>query len=193
MTLFPGIIKCSKTISQVFNPISSLLVYFFYAEIKYSNSNVILQKFLLLLFALILPVSFWIFYHVKKGKYTDTDVSDRHQRKTLYYFITFIMAIYLAVNLYYFEIFDTVIFYLLILLLALQISNFWIKSSMHTALNIFVAGLFLLQNFWLGLLWFVISIIVGYTRILLKRHTLQEVLSGGLIAIIVSGLYFYIN
>ncbi|WP_233740460.1 hypothetical protein [Halpernia humi] len=64
---------------------------------------------------------------------------------------------------------------------------------MHTALNIFVAALFFSENFVWGIVWFLISILVGITRILLKRHTLQEVLSGGIIAVIVSAFYLYFN
>ncbi|MPT32780.1 MAG: hypothetical protein E2600_14190 [Chryseobacterium sp.] len=68
-------------------------------------------------------------------------------------------------------------------------SNFYIKSSMHTSLNIYVSALFFAINPTIGTFWFLLAIIIGITRIILKRHTVKEVLSGGGIAIFVSLIY----
>jgi membrane-associated phospholipid phosphatase len=79
--------------------------------------------------------------------------------------------------------------YLLLLLFVMQISNFFIKSSMHAALNIFTAALFFSQNHIFGIIWLMISVIVAISRIILKKHNLQEVLSGTMIAILTSFLF----
>ncbi|MGA9213207.1 MAG: ABC transporter permease, partial [Kaistella sp.] len=86
---------------------------------------------------------------------------------------------------------DYVLSFLLILLIVMQISNYFIKSSMHTAINIFVSALMFTLNPVYGFVWLGISIVVGYSRIVIKRHSLAEVLSGIMIASIISFIYLY--
>ena len=71
----------------------------------------------------------------------------------------------------------------------MQVSNFFIKSSMHTSLNIYVAALFFAIEPIIGMFWFLLSIVIGVTRVILKRHTPKEVFSGAGIAIFVSLIY----
>ncbi|MGS0747678.1 phosphatase PAP2 family protein [Halpernia sp. GG3] len=142
---------------------------------------------------LILPVSFWIYRRVKSGKYSDSDVSNREERKSLYIFLIAAIAIFISIDYLINSRLDFVMIYLLLLLFIMQISNFFIKSSMHTALNIFTAALFFSQNHIFGIIWLMISIIVGITRIILKKHTFQEVLSGTVIALLVSVIFLNFN
>lgn len=60
---------------------------------------------------------------------------------------------------------------------------------MHTGLNIYVAALFFTIEPAIGIFWFGLSLIIGLTRVILKRHTPKEVLSGAAIAIFVSLIY----
>ena len=189
----PLILKSAKFISNLFNPVFSLLVYFIFTLIKYETFLSGLIKFFLLLIMVILPVYFWIFKRVKSGKYSDRDVSNREERKTLYYFIIGILGVFILINYFIFNRFDPIMLYLFLLLLLMQVSNLFIKSSMHTALNVFTAALFFSQNHTFGFIWLMISIIVGITRIVLKKHTLQEVISGFFIAVIVSSLFLNFN
>ncbi len=121
------------------------------------------------------------------------DVSNRVQRKTLYIFIAACVISYLIFNYIKNGYIDLVMLFILILLFVLQISNFFIKSSMHTAFNIFVAALFFTLNWKMGLIWMGVAILVGITRIILKRHTVKEVLTGAGIAFMISFIYLYCN
>lgn len=121
------------------------------------------------------------------------DVSDRVQRKTLYIFIASCVIIYLIFNYLKNGYIDLVMLFILILIFTMQISNFFIKSSMHTAFNVFVAALFFTLNWKAGLIWLVIAALVGITRIILKRHTVKEVFMGAGIAFLVSFIYLYCN
>ncbi|WP_228455498.1 phosphatase PAP2 family protein [Chryseobacterium potabilaquae] len=64
---------------------------------------------------------------------------------------------------------------------------------MHTAFNIFVAALFFSLNPQAGLIWLGIAVLVGITRIILKRHTVKEVFMGAGIAFVISFIYLYCN
>lgn len=135
-----------------------------------------------LLFAL--PVLGYIFYNVKRGKFTNMDVSDRKQRNNLYYFIMALLGIYVVITKIQGEEVPHPFYVLILLLIAMMISNFWIKSSMHTALNFYVAALFYQLNPTYGIIWAILTFVVAITRLILKRHTPAEVISGGLLGII---------
>lgn len=187
-----AILKISKFISDFFNPLMSLMIYFVWYSANHYTWKEAMHRFLPILLITILPISIWIFWNVKTGKYSNMDVSNRNQRKTLYIFIGAVMGIYLAYEYLAKGKVDLVMLFILILLVLMQISNYFIKSSMHTAFNVFVAALFFSQNHILGIIWFLIAILVGVTRIILKRHTPKEVLMGTFIAAIVSFAYLYI-
>jgi len=187
------ILKASKIISDFFNPLLSLFIFFLYMSIKNYTLKDSLLYFLPILLIIMIPVIVWLVWNVKTGRYTNMDVSNRVQRKTLYIFIAVCIITYIIFNYIKNGYLDFVMLFILILLFALQISNFFIKSSMHTAFNIFVAALFFVINSIAGMIWLGIAALVGVTRIILKRHTLKEVLMGALIAFMVSFIYLYCN
>ncbi|MDM1555338.1 phosphatase PAP2 family protein [Chryseobacterium indologenes] len=185
--------KTSKVISDFFNPLVSLIIFFVYMSIREYNLKESLFYFLPILLMIIVPVIIWLIWNVKTGRYTNMDVSNRIQRKTLYIFIAACIIIYLVFNYFKNGYIDLVTLFILILLFALQISNFFIKSSMHTAFNIFVAALFFTLDWKMGLIWLGVASLVGITRIILKRHTVKEVFMGAGIAFMVSFIYLYCN
>ncbi len=185
--------KVSRVISDFFNPLVALVIYFIYDSSKNLSMAQAWEKFWPLLLIVILPIIIWITWNVKTGRYTNMDVSDRKQRKSLYVFIEICLFAYLLFEYFYSNIIDLIMIFILVLLLLMQLSNFFIKSSMHTSFNVFVAALFFALNWKLGLVWLGIAILVGITRVILKRHTVQEVLMGSFIAVIVSFAYLYAN
>lgn len=191
----PLLIRFSRFISDFFNPIISQLIFFgFFAYLKMGFEEAF-NNFLLIVFVVAIPIFGWIYWNVKRGKYTNMDVSDRNQRKSLYFFALIILLVYTAI-LYFTdqnrELLLIIIFNI-VLMVVLQLSNYFIKSSMHTSANVFVSMLFFSINATYGGLWFLIAIMVGLTRIILKRHTPKEVFAGAGIALIISLLYLYIH
>lgn len=188
-----ALLKISKVISNVFNPLTSLFLFFVYESSRKYTVTETIVNFIPIMLITIIPITIWISWNVKKGRYTNMDVSNRNQRKSLYFFIAGMLLIYLMYNYVIHQEIDYTMTFLLLLLLVLQISNYLIKSSMHTAFNVFVAALFFNLNPYLGCIWLGIAVAVGITRIILKRHTLQEVLTGAFIALLVSFIYLYTN
>lgn len=185
--------KISRVISDFFNPLVSLILFFVYMSIREYSLKDSMLYFIPVLLMIIVPVIIWLVWNVKTGRYTNMDVSNRVQRKTLYIFIAVCVIVYLIFNYIRNGYIDLVMLFILILLFALQISNLFIKSSMHTAFNIFVAALFFSLDWKMGLVWLGIAILVGITRVILKRHTVKEVFMGAGIAFMVSFIYLYCN
>lgn len=187
------IYKISRIISDFFNPLVSLVIFFIYMSIKNYSVQDSLLYFVPVLLMIFLPIIIWLVWNVKTGRYTNMDVSDRRQRKSLYFFIAGCVIFYLLFNYLKNGYVDFVMLFIFILLLTLQISNYFIKSSMHTAFNIFVAALFFALDTAMGIVWLGIAVLVGITRVILKRHTPKEVFMGAGIAFVVSFLYLYCN
>ncbi|MDO5616634.1 MAG: ABC transporter permease [Cruoricaptor ignavus] len=185
------ILSISRLVSNFFSPIVSLLLYFFYHSCNSGNWETSIKEFLPILFIIVIPISGWIYWNVRRGNYTDLDVSDRMQRNSLYIFIAVVMVVYLLFSYFINGHLDFRILFLFLLLITMQISNFFIKSSMHTALNVYAAALFFAESPMLGLAWFFIAAIVGISRIILKRHTIKEVLMGSFLATIFSFIYIF--
>lgn len=183
----------SRIISDFFNPLVSLFIYFVYFSIQNYTFKEAVTHFLPILLLAIMPVIIWIFWNVKTGRYTNIDVSNRVERKSLYIFIAVCIISYLTFNYIKNGFIDFVMLFILILLFALQFSNLYIKSSMHTAFNVFVAALLYAFEPTIGIAWLPIAVIVGITRIILKRHTVKEVFMGAGIAVLVSFIYLYCN
>ncbi|MGZ5197199.1 MAG: phosphatase PAP2 family protein [Kaistella sp.] len=187
------VIGISKFISNFFNPLTSLLIFFIYFSSKNFSAATALQTFLPILVLIVSPIVIWIIWNVKNGNYSNLDVSNRNQRKSLYFFISGCIGVYL---IYYYittGTADVLMIFLMFLLLVLQFSNYFIKSSMHTAFNVFVAALFFSENPLLGIIWAVIAALVGITRVILGRHTAKEVITGAALAALVSFIYLYTN
>ena len=183
----------SRIISDFFNPLVSLFIYFVYLSFQSYTFKQATYHFLPILLIVIIPVVVWLVWNVKTGRYTNMDVSNRVQRKSLYIFIAVCIVVYQIYHYIMNSSLDFVMLFILILLFALQYSNLYIKSSMHTAFNIFVAALFYVFDWKAGIFWFGIAALVGITRVILKRHTVKEVFMGAGIAFLVSFIYLYCN
>ena len=136
----------------------------------------------------------WIIYKKNKGDYSDYSISDRKQRYSFYHFAIPLIFI----TSFLFNVLDQprhlIISFIFggILMLISYLSNFFIKSSLHTSLNIYLAfTVFMLHN-GLGVFIFCFAMAIAYSRVILKKHTFPEIVSGFIIGALTGiGLYFY--
>ncbi len=185
--------KLSSFISNFFNPIFSLIFYFVLYSAYNSSLEEAFVRFAGLLLLAIVPVTGWIILNVKRGSYTNMDVSDQRQRRSLYPIITAALLLYLFVTYFQTQNVDTPVVGLLVLLLLLQASNYFVKSSMHTALNVYTSALMFEVKWYWGLIWLIVTFLVAISRLILQRHSVKEVLSGAGIATAISVLYLFLK
>lgn len=189
------LVVISNIISNLFNPLFSLLIFFAVYSYQKSEGEINLKSFLLPIILVIIPIFVWIYWNVKKGYYTNMDVSNRKQRNSLYIFNFIIISIYIMTLIYAKQNFRyiIIIIFLLILLMVMFASNFFIKSSLHTSFNIFISALFFTLSPAYGFIWLLLAILVAISRVVLKRHTVKEVIMGTIIALIISFTYLYFD
>ncbi|MBP9791557.1 MAG: phosphatase PAP2 family protein, partial [Bacteroidia bacterium] len=78
-----------------------------------------------------------------------------------------------------------------LLLLTAQLMNFYIKSSMHTAFNLFLVFLILPMSSVFAILYLGFTFLIAWSRLVLKRHTLKEVVSGAIIGLVFGLISFF--
>lgn len=127
-----------------------------------------------------LPI-FWHNYRkVRRGRYTNFDVSDRTQRAQFYPVLIGLVA--LAASLLWATGQPRPFGYGALCLLGLLVGSYgvnrFLKVSLHTSLSFYLAGAMYLLNPALGLGMAGLAVLVAASRLVLQRHTLPEILVG---------------
>lgn len=162
-----------------------------YAESKDSIYSLKWSGFSLLFFTL---VGLFLLYGVKRGFFSDFDVSKRPQRALLYLYVGLISFVYLITVVFLNGpqiLLITVISTLLGIFVA-SIINMRVKASIHIAtLSSYVLSLSILYDklFLAGLL---LVPLLGWSRIILKKHTLSEVITGFLLGLSLALMVYFV-
>jgi len=140
-----------------------------------------------------IPLILRLYLKSRNGSYTNFDVSDRKQRKSIFFFMIPILSIVTFIvfitgqssNLCLSLLFG------LVLVVVSQGVNLLIKSSMHVSFHIYLSFLILTLNPSIGIIALLITIPIAWSRIVLGRHTLKEGLVGGVLGFLVGLIMFY--
>jgi membrane-associated phospholipid phosphatase len=133
-----------------------------------------------------IPISIKMYRGAKSGEYTNFDVSEQRQRQSWYIWATglfFMLYVVLWVTGQSHGL-KAVVQLTLLLMITAQLVNFFIKSSLHMSLNVFMMFLIFPISVVAGVLFCCFIFLVGWSRITLGRHTVKEVLTGALIGLI---------
>lgn len=187
----PSLVHIARIVSIIGHPLlilslSTILIAFhFYTSAKAWLISAIVIGFV------IVPVTVNNLLKARKKVYTNFDVSDRKQRHSFYRFGLVVLSIG-VIALYFVpgaRSFFTGTLFALVMLATSAIINMKVKASLHTAVVAYMAISFysINLNIMIGLLLF--GILIAISRLILKRHTIREVLIGGLLGIIFGLLY----
>jgi len=181
-------------VSNFGNPFSLLFLLTLYSCLKFLPIDHAIRIIAGIFFLAILPTGLFIVFNVKRGAYTNYDVSNQSQRRSLYYFSLVIIVLILAGLIYFkeppFIIGGSLAAFTLLLLSYLV--NLKLKCSLHTSFSIFIAISFLQLNIYWSMGLFVFSLIMAWSRLELHRHTFQEVIAGAILGITVGIAFHYI-
>lgn len=132
-----------------------------------------------------LPLILKMYLGSKSGTYTNFDVSDKTQRQTWYLYALLVLLV-ITIILFATDQPRTLrlsVLFSLVLLATSQIMNYFIKSSLHVSFNIFLSLLIMPMNLIAGIFFLLFTIIIGWARLTLKRHTLKEIIAGAVIGL----------
>jgi len=174
--------KLAVVVSDLFDPrweIPALLTLAVLAAYRDGAQLVFLG--LLLFIDALLPG--WFYWHLhQKKEISDWDITDRHQRMPLYVFTTIahLGGLGLAYAVGQMVLFETLLVFWMLAVMFTIVTHFW-KISVHVGMNAALAT-YLVVTFGSGWLWmYVIVVVVGWSRVLLKKHLVAQALVGGLL------------
>lgn len=173
----------ARLISILGHPLLTLPIFAVTVLFTYEKFNQALIHSSLILGGICLPLCLKMYWKTKSGSYTNFDVSDQKQRQSWYVYAVVILLL-VTIVLFVTEQPRTLrlsILFALILLTISKLVNFFIKSSLHVSLNIFLAFLIMSINLLIGLIFLCSIFFIAWARLVLKRHTLKEIITGALI------------
>ena len=169
-------------LSRAFHPFIVSIVVLFLVQllIGYSASESVLWT-LLCFSVVILPTLVFILIRVRLGRYEDVDVSIREDRYLLYGLagLCFVLLIILLALLGAPAIVQTTLQAALLSFIVSALFNRFVnKLSLHALTMAGCSMVLLFVSPFVGVVLAVVTLLVGWARLHLTRHTLAEVLGG---------------
>lgn len=183
--------KTALFISRIAHPLVIMPLFIVYTSYQIHEPTTALWTASGIIGITVFPLIGWILVKLKKGHYSNFDVSVRGQRFSMFAFV-FLLAALLVAFLRATNQPDVMMKGCLLMIQVLLISfilNFWLKPSLHLSVCGYIAmGLWPMSQL-LSLALLLIMPLLAITRIKLGRHTWQEVVLGALIGLS-SGIQF---
>lgn len=184
----------ANIIASVLHPATLILPAVFL--IVYKSVNSYDSAFLWTVVSLVFTgfVAAFVLLGVKKGFFSDIDVSVKKQRVFLYPFVIVVTLLFIGV-IYLFKgpsllIIAGILFILAMIIM--DVINIKIKASAHVAsIAAIVTGIFYLYG-GSTIILFALIPLVAWARIVEKRHTLKETIVGAGIGILLTVIAFFV-
>ncbi len=184
----------AKFISTVGNPLSLGLFFTFCYYLNVKNNSEKPYLVWVSVACVLAPLLAFVIYKVRKRQFADYDVSDRNKRKQVYLvfmvslFILILISIFLKFPIDGIKIQGAIF----IQIIASYLINQKLKVSMHTSFSFLFAYLFYPLNSQIAFVLFAFGFLNGASRLVLRRHTIMEVLAGFILGNTIGLLYLFL-
>ena len=186
--------KTARLISVVGHPLLTLSLFSIYVafqKLPFDNAVTVTG---LLIGGVAIPIAWQNYRKVRRGQYTNFDVSDQRQRAQFY---TVLIGLVALVTGLLFATGQSLAFgygsvRLLVLLIVSYGINRFIKVSLHTSLSVFLTWAVYMLSPLFSVVMGVFAVLVGLSRLVLKRHTLIEILVGALTGLVTGAIFYTI-
>ncbi|MEC3879976.1 hypothetical protein [Parapedobacter sp. 10938] len=183
----------AKVISTVGHPFLTVPLFAIFLIFSIESTQRATYLSLLIVGGIFLPVGLKTIWGVKKGTYTNLDVSDQAQRQKWFIATTFLLLI-VTIIVWVSNQEWTLRLALscaLVLLVIAQLVNVRIKASMHLAFHAFLGFIILSFNWLAGGCVLLFALPLAWSRIHLGRHIWQEVVVGMVLGTLL-GIAFWV-
>ncbi len=192
--LKPLHVRVARLISIVLSPVTISLPFIALVALSSHESNVLLSAALTLFFLTFGP-TIYIIMGVRSGKFTDVDVSVRSQRTGPFLFsiLSSLLGFFVLDSIHGSKNLESVLLITVISGILLMIITFWWKISMHASS---LSGVVTMLSILYGKIMlpaFLLVLLVSWSRVVLRRHTIAQVTIGSLVSIVLSWLFLSIR
>ncbi len=187
--------KIANGISILGNPLITLPVISGLVFIEIGGIEFGFSAMGLIFIMMVLPVISWIVVMQRSGRYSNFDVSDKGQRVSFYYVLIPILLLS-SLILYLYnqpDYFYRGVLIASFLMAVCYLINFISKISLHVSLNAYLAISIILFNAFLSFFVLTLTLLVGWSRVYLKRHSKSEVILGLMAGIMAGATFLYIQ
>lgn len=185
-------LKIANIISTIGHPLLTIPIFVIIVLFNYEDLNTAILISTLILSCVFVPLTIKMYKGSRKGTYTNFDISDKNERQN-WYVIVLILLFVLIIILFLTNqpqgIKYNALFFFLLLFIA-KIGNYFIKTSLHVSLNVFLSFLMMQINLIYGLSFLGFIFVIAWSRLILKRHTLKEIIYGAVNGLAIGILSF---
>lgn len=175
-------IKIANIISIIGHPLLTIPIFAIIVLFCYEDLHRAFVISALIMGCVFIPITIKMYRGSRKGTYTNFDVSDKNERQNWYVIVLMLLfmltAILFLTNQTHGIRYNALFFFLL--LIVAKIANYFIKTSLHVSLNVFLSFLMMQINLFYGLAFLCFVFVIAWSRLILKRHTLKEIIYGGI-------------
>lgn len=185
----------ARIISFISNPIFIFIALPFFLVYKTTHNTAAAWSWTIYTLIFIFIFVIFVLIGVKKKFFSDLDVSKREQRPVLYFTGTVLAVLYLSILFFLHgpRILFITIFGIMLGILIASLINIKIKASVHvaaisgllTSLSIIYKGYYVLL--------LLLIFIIAWSRVKIKRHTVPEVMIGGILGSLLSLIIYYMT
>ena len=170
----------AKIISFIFEPFFLLPVIVILAAVRSGmTGNSFLIFLAVLVFGFFLPPTILRYWAVKTKRITNWDISDRKQRVGAFIFLFLFLIVDYVLLLFFSnaELLKLMQFYLFSFVFFYGVTLFWKISGhlIYTVINFGILYAWYPQTLWL---FFCVPLLLAWSRVVLKRHTLAQTIGG---------------
>ena len=190
----PFTLHVARTVSMVLSPVVISVPFVFLVAYATNEPDALLSAVLTLFFLSVGPL-LYILIGMRLGKFADIDVSARSQRTGPFLFssISSLLGFLALATLHGPKNLESVLLIAAISSMLLLLITFWWKISMHaSALAGSVTMLSMLYGSYM-LLAFLLLILVSWSRVVLRRHTIAQVIFGSFTGIALTWLFLILR
>lgn len=187
----------AQFISFLFNPLALMVFLPYFVVFRQTTDIFYALKWQLYTSVFIGATIVFFFIGKRRGFFSDYDISKREERPKFYFIVMALAAVYLLSALF----FKGILFPLSIMafgicaaILSFAIVNYRLKASGHVAVAtafIITMGSLYGREAFLATVWIVP--LVAWSRVFLHRHSVHEIIAGGVLGMSITFLTFLVG
>lgn len=190
-------ITIAKVVSILLHPALLILLMPFLVVYKQTENSIYALKWEIFSAFFVFLAGILVFFGERSGVFSDADLTKRNERYKFYLMVITLLLLYIAVVVFFKGIFSPFVIIALgtfIGVIIFTIANHLFKISIHSGVVcalVMSVGILYGLNAFFAIVWIVPLMI--WARVVLKRHTIAEAISGGTLGGLITVLTYFVG